>query len=885
MKKRIVALILVVVMSIAALTSCGSYNLANEDFRSYTTFNYQAFKDALQKLEIEDATFTTNEETRAKILAAKIYNAIADKIIAATEKGDRNTFGETIDAGDVVYFAYYATYVDGDGNEYEFFRSHMDKDTLTGTSPIKHYIRLADNFDEEKDAFYITLRDAFLQNANSLKPYVTYTKSDLETMYDDEYKADHDGKTYAELDAEYKEKDAKFKENWIKEYKANNNDEEPTVEAVKAAYDAFKETYDKEYKAFQDEYSNGKKDYIKVKEGDILCVSYTVTHKAPIKGEGDFTNNENGDKVDKNGNKVNEDGFILDQDGKVLFTDVTEKVAYKEITKESDPLFSALLNEKAPASIGDNYYKGYVKDNEDGSADTNAEFKVTVDGAEYTYKNVIIRWRVDPHNSTPIDPIEYAPFSSESKYTPDTLYNEDGDKIDLNGKTLKFYIFPVYAISTPTYEKITATDILYHIYGSNLKAEYFDVFEEDYKYVDNSGEEPVEETVKSLIERIAKICVNNDTVKIEDLADNEYYKDSEDENKTDDLVDLLKAYQQAVKDGGSNPTGAKKTAIENAKKALTNAQNVLLKEVIEKIATATNEDGEVLGDKIKNQRTEEDKVIYGGEYYDMVYHSEKETYDAAIVKNVQTAVWKLINDSVTIDYDKIPKKLVKQYMDHLYDSYEYDFYEGNFAEATTTTAAVSNYTQFNGNFNNYLIWKLNLTNKDKLDKKELKAALRAEACEYLDPIIKIYVVAQACNDEASASLVSYVQDEINAGAYSNNTDEEKTTALEDANFFLMDKAFIKFYKKNIGKQSYKRIVASYGEINLLAGKQFNKLFQYLTNLNLEASEDGDHAEAKYVLRDTDGDGVADTNFLSFRNLTYVFPVKAETGNDNNNGNN
>jgi hypothetical protein len=84
MKTRIVALILTVVMSLLALTSCGSFNFAKEDLTSYATFDYEAFKAALAKIEIEDGDFTTDEETREKLVQSKIYTTIADKIIAAT---------------------------------------------------------------------------------------------------------------------------------------------------------------------------------------------------------------------------------------------------------------------------------------------------------------------------------------------------------------------------------------------------------------------------------------------------------------------------------------------------------------------------------------------------------------------------------------------------------------------------------------------------------------------------------------------------------------------------------------------------------------------------------------------------------------------------------
>ena len=86
MKNRIIALVLVVVMSLLALSSCGCYDFAGEDLRAYTEFKYADFKKALEAIEIEDGDFTTDEATRLKITAAKIYSAVVDKIVAATEE-------------------------------------------------------------------------------------------------------------------------------------------------------------------------------------------------------------------------------------------------------------------------------------------------------------------------------------------------------------------------------------------------------------------------------------------------------------------------------------------------------------------------------------------------------------------------------------------------------------------------------------------------------------------------------------------------------------------------------------------------------------------------------------------------------------------------------
>ena len=63
MKKRIVALILTVVMSLLALTSCGSFDFAEENLDAYGSFKYDEFMAALDKIEINWAGESEEGET------------------------------------------------------------------------------------------------------------------------------------------------------------------------------------------------------------------------------------------------------------------------------------------------------------------------------------------------------------------------------------------------------------------------------------------------------------------------------------------------------------------------------------------------------------------------------------------------------------------------------------------------------------------------------------------------------------------------------------------------------------------------------------------------------------------------------------------------------
>ena len=868
MKNRIIALILVVVMSLLALSSCGSYDFAKEDL-SYASFNYADFKDALGKIEIEDGSFTTDEATRLKIAAAQVYNAVSDKIVSITKEEDRNTTmsgDKALTEGDVLYFVYYATLKDSEGKEHVFFGSDMNMTSLTSSSTkANHVVKLDSYYDAKTNTFASLLQQKVLEmieGGEQFNTYATKTKAQLEADFVEAWEAEesHFGTTNAE--------------DYEKSYKLKNPD--ATEDEVKAAVDAFK-----------NEYAQAKKDAVKVVEGKTYYVSYTRKYETP---------------------KLNEDGTEMkDDDGNVIYETITEKSAYEAITLDSNnPLHALLLHEKATASVGDTAFAAFIKVETEGEGEnatetvkTNSTFTVTFPDADskvkdgvYTYSSFAIKWLVE-EAGTPIV-ITHTPETTKAntttdsegketvgkkEKTPDSLY-VDGQKIDLVGKELTYYVFPVYAIDAPTAEEITATDILYHLYGSKLTASSLEVLGEEYKKGDD--------TLEALLKEISMIFDTKSTVE-----GNTYYKEG------GALYQLNKDYNDAVTAGGSKPSDAQQKVIDTTKEALTDKQNEMLKAAIEKIVVL-EKDGKVLGDEIFKYNAEElaketpdYTKVYTGEYYENTYHSLKETYDADITKKIQTAVWDLINEMVTVNVDGIPADLIKEYMDHLYESYEYDFYKGNYVDpnssSSSSSSTTTNYDKFEGSFDRYLNKVvLKIDSAKKVDKDALNAALKAEAQKYLVPIVKIFVVARACNDDAVAVYATYVQQDIDGGAYNvdreyfdnlypndakkaekkyneavENAKENMESSLEEAKTFLIDDAFMKNYKKEVGRVNYNSAIDSYGEINLRTGFQFNKLFYYLTSADIQLNEHGDHTETMYK------DGK-----LAFRTISYTIKVDA-----------
>ena len=109
--KRIISMILVAVMLILSLVSCG-YSIANEDISLYATLSDEdkaKFEKALKELKIEDGDFTTNPETRAK----KVEDAISAALAGTVSETDKVTKG-TPGTHDLVYYGYYCTAKFGD---------------------------------------------------------------------------------------------------------------------------------------------------------------------------------------------------------------------------------------------------------------------------------------------------------------------------------------------------------------------------------------------------------------------------------------------------------------------------------------------------------------------------------------------------------------------------------------------------------------------------------------------------------------------------------------------------------------------------------------------------------------------------------------------------
>ena len=184
MKKRILSLILVVVMLALTLTSC-SYSFAEDSMSNYVDFDSKAFKDALQKLVIEDGVFTTDEETRAQKVEETIRNTIGNSADLT-----KKLYEGTVGTYDILYYAYYATAkFEGVEGDVILYASNMKEASavklqlgMTSTAgDLDKAINEALKDKDIKDYLYSTNTDATTELKAGDVVYLTYNYSYVDT--------------------------------------------------------------------------------------------------------------------------------------------------------------------------------------------------------------------------------------------------------------------------------------------------------------------------------------------------------------------------------------------------------------------------------------------------------------------------------------------------------------------------------------------------------------------------------------------------------------------------------------------------------------------------------------------------------------------------------
>ena len=182
---------------------------------------------------------------------------------------------------------------------------------------------------------------------------------------------------------------------------------------------------------------------------------------------------------------------------------------------------------------------------------------------------------------------------------------------------------------------------------------------------------------------------------------------------------------------------------------------------------------------------------------------------------------------------------------------------------SSSSTSESNYKHYKGNLQSFLYDKTGA--KDYLstagsEKAAIDAAIEKEAKDAIEPLLKLYAAAKALNDHGAADkVVEFVNADILDGAYKaryedndllsakenkeakelaeKNAEQNEEDAKENASKFLITDKVFKEYKKSIGSSAYRSYEKQYGEINIRASLQFNRLFYYLTCTDLDDGEE------------------------------------------------
>ena len=184
-----------------------------------------------------------------------------------------------------------------------------------------------------------------------------------------------------------------------------------------------------------------------------------------------------------------------------------------------------------------------------------------------------------------------------------------------------------------------------------------------------------------------------------------------------------------------------------------------------------------------------------------------------IKNNLAKVIYSLIMSEVTVSSH--PEKAVNETYKRLLENYEYSFHTGEY----DSDEGISNYAYYNGSFDNYLMAKTSTETKAAALEK-----VKAEAKTYVEPVLKIYVVAKAFD------------------------------------VLVTDEAFAQ-YKKDFA--SYEYYETNYGESSVRTAYQFDKILNHF--LTVAEDKVDDEGKITYV------DGK-----IPFANITYTIVEKLST---------
>lgn len=373
-----------------------------------------------------------------------------------------------------------------------------------------------------------------------------------------------------------------------------------------------------------------------------------------------------------------------------------------------------------------------------------------------TYTNAKINWIVESTDENPyaeivLDPIVMYETTTKQKDVFGTEY-------DLKDKELTYHICPTYYLDV---EDFSAEAIL-RVLTTTVTKDSYDCLKECEDLIKTFNEKlaTYNEKVTALTKaEEATASAESNVEKVEAaVKDGENVDENEDVKEArEDLKEKQEAEAEALK------------AKNDADAAVVTAMSEIFKKIGE-------------GDEAKGKTTLTD------EYKENTHDTLLATYNSEIRNNLAKAIWEAMTEYTTVN--SVPAKAVDEIYDRMIESYKYDFHTGDY----NSTNNISNWEQYNGNFEKFLIVETGINTDSYAD---AKAHVRAKAEEYVKDFVIIYYVA-------------------------------------DIYGLTYTKAELKEFKKD-ESGDYDYYVYQQGEANTLAAFQFDKMLDFF--LESETDED------------------------------------------------
>ena len=388
---------------------------------------------------------------------------------------------------------------------------------------------------------------------------------------------------------------------------------------------------------------------------------------------------------------------------------------------------------------------------------TNVYTDPTVAGL--SFKDAKINYQI--LKGTPIT-VSYTPYTSD--YTAKDAYGKD---VQLKDVPLTYYVYPVSRVDVKTFDVDSLLTVIYtaeknedtikELYGEDALA-YAKAKAAEIAAQDTFGKANEAKTEAQAAYDEAFTDVTED-----DIKDKTHEELEAAVTAAQATLDEKTAAYNAIEEEGTEKEAAK-SEMDNAqialniakaqheafeaKEALTEAQTKA-----EDAANAlTKAQDELTAAVEKFDAEKQSKAV--ADYEEATRKSLQEEQTDEVIEKVYQAIYKVIG-AVAVK-DELPKNAVKNEYNALIDTYENTFYTGN----TKDDSSVSNYKQYGGDFDKFLIAETGTS-----DAKAAKEAVQKQAEDNVRTTLRIFALAAAYNCKITSKEFNEKFNKVNDNSY------------------------------------------------------------------------------------------------------------------------